>query len=168
MMEAFCFPGVTGTIVCPCSNPPVAFGSGCDNAPISGQGTGGAVLASTGTASTQNDSLSLDVTNSLPTLHSLYVGTSFNPSGIVFGAGVRCISGSVAVLATATAGGTAPASISFTGIYAKSSAAGVTPVAGQTRYYLVTYSNPAMAGANGCSVSTNFNATNSGAVLWTL
>ena len=160
-MIPFCVPGVVGTRACPCSNPQVPAGApeGCDNGT-----TGGSILGASGSASIQNDTLSLDVSNSLQSLHTLYVGTSMNQGGIAFGQGVRCATGTVSLLATATPASSPPSSISFTNIYAKSSAAAVPPNPGQSYYYFVAYSSPVMPPP--CQTSWNYNATNSGIVVW--
>ena len=157
VMTPFCFPGTQGWHQCPCLNPPILYGLGCDNGT-----TGGAVLDASGSASILADDLTITASNSLPTLHTLYVGTA--SANVVFGAGVRCGGGTVTILATGTPTGGPPSSISFTNIYSKSSAAGVPPFASETRYYFVGYSNPNMGAT--CIPPTTFNATTSGMVTW--
>jgi len=166
-MTGFCFPGVGGITTCPCMNHPASIGVGCDNQPPPSVGTGGAFLDSSGIASTTTDSPSLDVYSTLPTLHTVYVGTNNSITGIRFGAGIRCVGGTLKVLAMGIPTSGPPYSISFTGIYAKSMAAGLTPNVGQTYYYFVAYDNTAMNGAPGCPGTTfGFNATNSGLITW--
>ena len=52
----FCAPGEQGWSPCPCGNPPTTAGAGCNNS----AGTGGALLATSGTASVSADTLDLD------------------------------------------------------------------------------------------------------------
>ncbi len=165
-MSGFCFPGVGGIGTCPCNNPPASIGVGCDNLPSPSVGTGGAYLDSSGVASTTIDSLSLDVYSTLPTLHTVFVGTN-NTVNVRMGAGRRCVGGTLKVIAVGTPTSGPPYSISFTGIYAKSVAAGLAPIVGQTYYYHVAYDNPGMNGAPGCPGTTfGFNSTNAGAITW--
>jgi len=166
-MVGFCFPGVGGITTCPCMNWPASVGVGCDNATSPSVGTGGAYLDSSGIASTTTDSLSLEVYSTLPTLHTVFVGTTNTSPGIRFGAGIRCVGSPLKILAMGTPTSGPPYSISFTGIYAKSIAAGLTPNVGQTYFYYVGYDNADMNGAPGCPGTTfGFNATNSGAITW--
>src|SRR5690242_506366 len=50
---AFCYPGIGGNILCPCGNPPVSGGRGCDNS----SATGGAALYQNGSPSLSADTL---------------------------------------------------------------------------------------------------------------
>jgi len=160
LMTPYCFPGQTGWLPCPCQNPPQPGSQlGCENG-----FTGGAFIDATGSSSILADDLTIVVGNSLPTLHTLYVGNS--TANVAFGAGVRCVGSPVTILATGTPTGGPPSSISFTNIYSKSSAAGVPPFAGVTRYYFAGYSNPTMGST--CTPPTSFNASTSGMVNWAL
>ena len=160
-----CAPGIGGVIACPCSNPPGGPGRGCDNS----AGTGGAVLAAAGVAYLSTDSLVFTTSGERPTALSIvsqWIGTS--ASGLVFGMGVRCTSGTLKRLYTKSAvAGSITAPDFGAGelpVSARSAALGDTILAGQSRWYLVYYRDPHVLG--GCPSSSTFNATQTGVVTW--
>jgi Tol biopolymer transport system component len=162
---SLCDPGVGGVIGCPCSNPPSGTGRGCNNS----SGTGGAVLAATGGAYLSSDSLVFTTTGERPTALTIVTQwTGSNPTGVVFGMGVRCTSGTLKRLYTRNASGgiiTAPDfGVGDPQVSVRSAALGDTILAGQSRWYLVYYRDPNVLG--GCPASSTFNATQTGEVTW--
>jgi len=99
----FCFPGEGGIRACTtCSpaNPPSAHGRGCDN---HGQHTGGAALSAFGSAQVAFDSVVMTSQFENDTaLTVLMQGTA--TANAVFGAGVRCVGGTLKRLYTGNAG----------------------------------------------------------------
>jgi hypothetical protein len=170
----FCFPGQSGVIACPCSNPPTSADVGCNNNQVPANGTGGAKLVGSGSPSIAYDTLSLDVSSTLRQVHVLFVGTK-NNADVRAGAGVRCVANGansnsqsfLKRIAKITPASGPPSAFSFTGIQAASATKGAPPIAGETYYYYAAYRNAAMNGAPGCSgLSFGFNATNADAVTW--
>ncbi|MFN0009062.1 MAG: TolB family protein [Planctomycetota bacterium] len=160
-----CDAGTGGVIACPCGNPPNATGRGCDNS----AGTGGAVLFATGGTFLSSDSLVLHTRNQMPaTLSVLSQWTAANSSGAVFGMGVRCAAGHVERLYTqlSSAGGIRVPDFAAGDeqVSVRSAARGDLILAGQSRWYVVYYRDPNVFG--GCSVSGQFNATQTGQVWW--
>ena len=160
-----CEPGSGGTIGCPCANPPSGSGRGCDN---SGS-TGGAVLSATGATFVSSDSLRFTTQGEVDGQLSVLVqGTSITASGIVYGQGVRCATGSLQRLFTkiSTAGGiTAPDfGAGDPTVSARSSSLGSPIRAVEGRSYVVFYRDPVVLG--GCPASSTFNATQAGVVTW--
>jgi hypothetical protein len=164
-MSSYCFPGVAGTINCPCANPPAIAGRGCNNF---GASTGGAEFSAVGAASLSADTLVFTSNGENPTAFTIFVqGTLSNPGGNIFGAGVRCVTGSLKRLYNgAASGGTIlrpgagdpPVSV-------RSAALGNTILPGDTRYYFAYYRDPQASTPCGNPAST-FNSTQAGSVLW--
>ena len=167
---AFCAPGVGGIVTCPCGNPQVPAGStkGCDNFVFGG--TGGAVLAGTGTPSISADSVFLHSTWEAPatTLSVLFQGTS-NGANTRSGAGVRCVGGTLKRLYKGNSvGGSIQFPNNVMSIHDRSAAAGFPIVPPVTLYYYCAYRNSAANGQPGCpGLNFGFNATNAGSVSWT-
>ncbi|HEV8111507.1 MAG TPA: hypothetical protein VGR31_01900 [Planctomycetota bacterium] len=162
---SLCDPGIAGVTACACANPPSGPGRGCDNS----SGTGGAVLAAAGGTLLSSDTLVFTTSGEKPTALSI-VGqwTGTNASGVVFGMGVRCTSGTLKRLYTKTAVGGSISAPSFIAgdpqVSVRSAALGDTILAGQSRWYLVYYRDPIVLG--GCPASSTFNATQTGAITW--
>jgi hypothetical protein len=164
-MTSYCSPGLAGTIPCPCGNPPSVADRGCDNF---GSGTGGAVLSAVGTPSLSGDTLVFLSEGENATAFTIFVqGTASNPTGVAFGAGVRCVAGSLKRLYSGAAssgaitrpgGGDPPVSV-------RSAALGSPISAGDTRYYMTYYRDPAAAAPCLNALST-FNSSQSGSVVW--
>jgi hypothetical protein len=160
-----CVPGEFGTMTCPCGNPqlPAGASKGCNNS----AGAGGAVLSSGGQALLSADSVVFTTSGETPTATSIVLqGNASNPSGSVFGQGVRCVSGSLVRLYTKHAVNgsiVAPAPGDPT-VSARSAAFGDTIVAGETRWYLVYYRDPNIPIV--CLSSASFNATQGQAISW--
>ena len=160
-----CAPGIGGVAACPCGNPPVFSGNGCDNSAA----TGGAVLAATGGAYLSSDSLRFTTNGERATATSILVqGTSLVPNGIVYGQGVRCLGGATKRLFTRNADGGSIAVPDFLSgdfqVSVRSAALGAVLASGQTRPYLVVYRDPVVLG--GCPATSTFNATQTGLVTW--
>jgi hypothetical protein len=159
---SFCSPG-SDSAACPCGNPPSGANRGCNNSSF----TGGAQLSMTGHAALGSDTVQFTATGEKPTATSVFLqGNGANLAGVVFGQGIRCVAGTLKRLyvksavggtAVAPVGGDAPVSV-------RSAALGDTISAGQPRFYMVYYRDPTVLG--GCSASSTFNATQSGAVGW--
>ncbi len=162
-MNAFCDPGVSGVLGCPCSNPPAGSTRGCDNSAA----TGGASMVAAGTPSLAQDTLVITTANQRPTgLTILLQGSSTIPAGSVFGQGVRCVAGTTKRLYTASAsgGGVSLPAPGNPSISARSAALGDPIASGSHRYYMAYYRDPIVLG--GCSANATFNATNAGDVTW--
>jgi hypothetical protein len=161
----FCGPGSAGVIACPCSNPPAGPARGCDNS----SATGGASIHSSGVASLAADTLMFTTAGEKPTATSIVLqGTAMNPSGMIFGQGVRCVSGTLKRLYVRSASGgsiSVPAGTDPS-VSARSSTLGDTISAGSHRYYMVYYRDPIVLG--GCSALNTYNATNARDVTWML
>jgi Tol biopolymer transport system component len=164
---SFCDPGVAGVIPCPCANAPTGLGRGCDNS----SATGGASVAATGYAYLSFDSVTLTTSDEISSTMSIVMqGDASSPSGIVFGQGVRCASGSLQRLYTKTASAgsiSAPdRAAGDTRISVRSAALGDVILAGQSRWYLVYYRDPTVLG--GCPAASTFNATQTLRIDWSL
>ena len=159
-----CYPGTGGVTPCPCGNPPVILGTGCDNS----SGTGGAVLWATGVARLSYDTVLLRVNGERPTATSLVLqgGSALFP-GAIFGQGVRCVGGSLKRLyvKTAIAGSIAVPVAGDMTVADRSAALGDTIVGGTHRFYGVYYRDPNILG--GCPASSGFNITQQLDILWT-
>jgi hypothetical protein len=140
---------------CPCAAPPT--GRGCAN---SVNPTGGA-LSTAGTASISNDTLVLNGEGMTPSSSALYFqGTTMQHAQIVYGDGLRCVTGNVVRLGTKmNAGG---ASSYPAGGDPAVSVRGVVTSPG-TRYYQVSYRDL----GDFCTPAP-FNITSGVAVTWTL
>lgn len=145
----------TVTTSCPCGN--VGAGRhGCANSAVAD----GALLGAIGTSSP--DTLQLQGSGMPANAACLYVqGDQSDPSGLVFGDGIRCIDGSLIRLRLMTNVGGA-SSYPQPGMPSVSARGGVVPGSGNTRYYQTYYRNPAVAF---CPPST-FNMTNGVVVIW--
>jgi Tol biopolymer transport system component len=143
---------------CPCGNGGMP-GHGCQN---SGS-TGGATLLASG--DTNPDTVRLDTTGERPTALSIFLQGNANTStGVVFGDGVRCVSGTLKRLYVKSASGGACSApgIGDPSITARSAALGDPISPGDTRYYQVYYRDPT---AGFCPPET-FNATNGSRIGW--
>jgi Tol biopolymer transport system component len=162
---SLCNPGQSGTIACPCANPPSGTGRGCNNS----SGTGGAILMASGTAYLATDTLVFTTSAERPTALSIvtqWLGA--NPGGAIFGMGVRCTSSTFKRLYTKSAvGGSITAPDFGAGdlpVSVRSAALGDTILAGQSRWHFVYYRDPVVLG--GCPAASTFNATQTGQVAW--
>ena len=115
------------------------------------------------------DSLVFATSGEKPTALSIvtqWTGTS--ASGVVFGQGVRCTSGTFKRLYTKTAASgsiTAPDfNLGDQEVSGRSAALGNVILAGQSRWYLVYYRDPSVLG--GCPATSTYNATQTGRVDW--
>jgi Tol biopolymer transport system component len=162
---SMCDPGVGGVLSCPCANPPSGPGRGCNNS----AGTGGAILAASGVAYLSMDTLVFTTSAEKPTATSIVLqGNMLAASGLVFGQGVRCVGGTLKRLYTKTASGGSITAPNFgagdAAVSVRSASLGDVIHAGQSRWYLVYYRDPAVLG--GCPAQSTFNATQSGQVTW--
>jgi hypothetical protein len=156
----FCIPGSGTVIGCPCLNMGTP-GHGCDNS----ASTGGAILTTSGTSSILFDTLVFTQSGELPSALSIFLqGDTTSATGVTFGDGVRCVSGSLkrlyvhnAVAGTVTAPccGDSPVSV-------RSAMLGDTISVGDTRYYQVYYRDP---NPSFCTPNT-FNVGNAQQVAW--
>ena len=166
VLLSFCFPGQGGVITCPCNNPPTAIGKGCNNF-----GSGpldSCELSGSGVPSISADTLIFTSTGENNTSTTIFLQSPSNSiSGFVFGAGVRCISGSLKRLYTGPAsGGTiSRPSGADPNVHNRSAALGDTLTPGATRFYMTYYRDPAAAGPCSNPAST-FNCSNSGRLTW--
>ncbi len=165
-MTAFCLPGQNGVIGCPCANPPSMSGSGCNNfGPTPPGGTGGATLDSTGSAiADPANNIQFVITGEQGSLTVLFCGTTALPSGVISGAGVRCVGGS---LIRSYSGAPTIGAIVFPNPSSPTDAwtASGSPNSGTTRYYYAVYRNTAAAMPCG-NQNANFNTTNAGSLTW--
>ncbi|MFM7282565.1 MAG: hypothetical protein ACKO32_12380, partial [Planctomycetia bacterium] len=82
-----CDPGAGGIIACPCANPALGPGQGCDNS----SSTGGAMLTAAGNAALSSDTVVINAIGEKPTATSILLqGDNLNATGTVFGQGIRC------------------------------------------------------------------------------
>jgi hypothetical protein len=159
LVTAYCSPGTTVTLGCPCSNPASA-GHGCNNS----AGTGGALLTATGVASISNDTLVFTQSGELPSALSIVLqGSAFLGSGVIFGDGVRCITTSLKRLYVHNAsGGVAVGPVGTdANVHTRSAALGDTITACQYRFYQMYYRD-----SNLVFCSAGFNVGNALQVLW--
>lgn len=159
-IDAYCNPGYSGVIACPCGNSPVGPSHGCDNS----LGTGGASIQGWGSPSLAADSVVVAATGigsrgascsgSQSNLTCILLqGSSSLPAGVAFHDGVRCVAGSLKRIETATSSaGTFTSSV---GISARSAALGDTIPAGSMRYYSVWYRDPCPAFACASPANTS-------------
>lgn len=162
-MTQNCRPGVdAGIIACPCSNPPTAGGLGCDN--FGGGPALSGTLDATGVPDLANDTITLHATGTNSSaLNVFFVGSALHPTGLLHGAGVRCVTTSLKRLATGSASSGA---ISFgwqTGGCVSCVSGPL--LSGDTRHYFNIYRDPNAAGPCGSTAST-VNVTNSGSITW--
>jgi hypothetical protein len=158
-----CQPGQAGVIACPCSNPPSGAPRGCDNS----SGTGGAQLASAGSASLSADTVVFITNGERPTATSVLLqGNAFSAGGLTFGMGVRCAGGGLKRLYVRNASG---GSISVPqpgdpSVSARSAALGDPIAPGTQRWYGVYYRDPNVLG--GCPGLSTYNITQTQQVAW--
>jgi len=162
-MTPMCDPGTGVVMACPCGNPAAGVNRGCNNS----SSTSGAAMTATGVASLAADTLQFKTAGEKPTALSI-VGqwTGVNILGAQFGQGVRCTSGALKRLFSASAVGgsiTVPTGVQPS-VSAQSANKGDTIVAGQSRFYLVYYRDNTVLGS--CPPLTNFNSTQTGQVVW--
>jgi len=162
---SLCEPGSGGVIACPCQNPPVGSGRGCNNSAP----TGGAKLDAGGGAYLSLDSLVFTTTGELPSATSILLqGDALLATGIAYGQGVRCVGGSLKRMYTKTAVNgsiTAPdLSAGDPSVSSRSALLGAPTQTGQPYFYLVYYRDPAVLG--GCPATSGFNATQTRSVTW--
>ena len=135
---AFCFGDGSLATGCPCGNLG-AIGHGCENS----IGTSGAILTTSGT--TVPDTMVLTSSGELNSSLSIFLqGTTESTTGLVYGDGVRCVTGSLKRLYTKSANGgvaTAPVGADLS-ITARSAAAGDPIPTGGIRYYQIYYRDP--------------------------
>jgi plastocyanin len=154
----FCFGDGSTTTNCPCGNFGMA-GHGCQNS----ASTGGSVLSSAGESGP--DSVVLLASGELPSAFSLFLqGNASSMSGIVFGDGVRCVSGTLKRLyaKTASNGSVSAPQGADPSITTRSAALGDPIAPGSTRYYAVYYRD---ANSTFCPPAT-FNVSNSVSIVW--
>jgi len=174
-LNEFCFPGEAGTEACTTcvpANPPSAHGRGCNNY---GQVTGGARLSALGFSRVSHDTVVFTSSFENNTSFTILLqGTS--TSNIVFGAGVRCVTGQLKRLYAGPAGSAAngdaagvfrrPGPADPRSVHEASFATGydIAAYAPVTLYYLAYYRDPAAAAH--CGAAATFNASQSGSIFW--
>ena len=159
---SFCDPGSAGILACPCNNPAVFPGQGCDNSSL----TGGSMLMGSGNASLTIDTVVFQTMGEKPTATSIVLQGNAVSSGAVFGQGVRCAAGSLKRLYTKTAVGgaiTAP-QVGDAPVSIQSAFLGDMITPGGHRYYQVYYRDPTVVG--GCPATSTFNVTQALDVTW--
>jgi hypothetical protein len=117
------------------------------------------------------DSLRFTTSGERPTALSILIQwTGGHATGIAYGMGVRCTSGTFKRLFTKSAvGGSITAPDFLAGdptISARSAALGNVITAGSSRWCFVYYRDPIVLG--GCSPARTFNATQTGRIDWSL
>jgi hypothetical protein len=146
------------TTDCPCSNFGAA-GHGCANA-VNSQGA-----RLTGSGSTSPDTAQLTSTGELNSSLSIFLqGTTTTNAGLLFGDGVRCVSGSLKRLYVHNAVGgsvTAPSGSDLS-ITARSAQLGAPIPAGAMRYYQVYYRDPNLGFCSGLG----YNISNAQPIQW--
>ncbi len=158
-----CEPLVGGVMDCPCGNTPSVRGVGCDNS----SGAGGARLTATGIARLSYDTVTLIADNAVSATPSIVLqGSDVLPTGIVFGQGVRCLSGSLKrmYVKTAVAGSVTAPEASDPRLSVRSAALGQAIAAGTHSYYGVYYRDPIVLGS--CPGWAMFNITQQLDILW--
>jgi hypothetical protein len=159
----YCTPGSGGVLACPCSNPPAGANRGCDNSAA----TGGASISGSGNPTLAADTLVFSTAGQCDIGTSIVLqGTVSDATGLAFGQGVRCASGSLKRLyvLAATGGSISAPSGGDPAVSVQSASLGDPIVAGQHRYYMVYYRDPIVLG--GCPASETYNGTNALDVAW--
>jgi hypothetical protein len=144
---SFCFPG-EGAVPCACGNPPAGPGLGCGN---SASSAGSALVA---TGDPLADTVVLQAGSLPPSATCLFTQASATSGGVVFGDGVRCVSGTILRMYTKAASGgvaTAPQP-GDPSIRARAAALGDVIAPGARRYYQVYYRDPQ---SYGCAATFN-------------
>ncbi len=146
------------TTLCPCLNFGGA-GRGCANF----ANAQGAQLSASGT--TSPDTVQLTSAGELNTSLSIFLqGTTSNGSGLLFGDGVRCVTGSLKRLYSKNAsGGTVTAPVGAeASVTARSSLLGDTILPGTSRFYQVYYRDPNLTFCTG----SGFNVSQALQINW--
>ncbi len=160
--QPYCFGDGSLATACPCGNSGVA-GRGCAN---SQGGSVGAWITSSG--SVNPDSVVLSASGMLPTASAIYLqGDASNAAGIVFGDGVRCVSGSLKRLAIkpSVAGASQYPVGADLPISQRSAQLGDAFGPGATRYY-ATYYRDSNAAFCPTPIGNGWNITNGLALSW--
>lgn len=158
-----CDPGAGGVAACPCANPALGPGQGCDNS----SSTGGAMLAAAGNAALSSDTVVFTTNGEKPTATSIVLqGDALNATGAVFGQGIRCVAGSLKRLyvKNAVAGSITAPAVGDLSVTARATALGDVLAGGSVRFYGVYYRDPIVLG--GCPSASTFNITNQASVTW--
>jgi hypothetical protein len=153
----FCFGDGTGT-PCPCGNPGLP-GRGCENS----FGTGGGLLAGSGSARIGTDTLLFTASGLPDTASALFFqgdGVLGNGNGVVFGDGLRCAGGTIGRLAIRSAVG-GVATLGQPAGDLPISVLGQIPPEGAVRNYQAWYRNTAAF----CTPA-GFNLTNAVRITW--
>ncbi len=155
----FCF-GDGSAVPCPCANSGAA-GHGCENS----IGTGGAVLAASGT--TSPDTILLTSSGELPSALTVFLQGTTTVGPFVYGDGLRCTGGALKRLYSKNAvGGVAAAPQGVEpSITARSAAKGDPLYPGFTRRYQTYYRDPNPSFCPSPTGST-FNASNGVSIVW--
>jgi len=172
----FCLPGQGGVVACPCNNPPVGGGKGCDKF---GPGTSGvsAALNATGVASVTSgmDTLQLGAVSENDTVLTVFAqGVTSAAPGATYGAGVNCLTGTPLILYVGNAGTgepmgqiTRPRTGVDPEVHVRSATLGDPITSGQTRYYMAAYRDKNAAAAANCNnAAMTFNSTQGIAIVW--
>jgi len=153
--------GSLGT-ACPCNNSG-GPGRGCENS----ASTGGAVLSVSGT--TNPDTLVLTSMGERPTSLSIFLqGTTSSASGLVYGDGVRCVTGNLKRLYAHNASSgivSAPTGTDLP-ITQRSSNLGDPIATGSFRFYQVYYRDPSPTFCPESSGGSTFNVSSGIRILW--
>jgi hypothetical protein len=155
----YCYAGQGNVLGCPCSNPGSGAG-GCNNS----VGTGGAVLAASGSPSLSGDTLAFTQSGELQSSLSIFLqGNGDIPNGTTFGDGVRCAGGSLKRLYVhGASAGTVSAPIGAdVAVSARSAALGDAIAPCSSRFYQVYYRDPNLA-----FCSAGFNIGNGVKAIW--
>lgn len=161
-----CVQGRTGVAPCPCANPPLTSGAGCNNS----SNTGGALLSASGSASLAQDTLQLAMVGGKPTGTTVLLQgpneLSLGSGSVAFGQGQRCVGGSLLRLyfINAVGGAASFPPAGNPGIAARSASLGGAITPGSRRVYMSYYRDPIILG--GCASTRTFNASNGGLVTW--
>jgi len=169
-MTPFCRPGIDSGVTCPCANPPVGGGLGCNkfgSGPIPSS-----ILTAIGSPiAGPGDSIVLEATGMNNSALYIFLQSKDMVGPVVYGAGIRCIGGSPLkrmYMGTAVVGSAARPYPGDLDVHTRSATPpgpiDVIPT-NSTRYYMTFYRDPAAAVA--CPPSSRtFNCTNSGSILW--
>jgi hypothetical protein len=160
-----CEPGQAGVINCPCGNPAGGGARGCDNSDL----TGGASIFGVGSVSLATPTLVFTTSGETSVASTIVMqGDAMLPNGVVFGQGVRCVSGALLRLYIKSAVGgsiTAPDfGLGDPDVPTQSASLGGPIAPGQMRSYMAYYRDPIVLG--GCPSTSTFNGTNAGEVVW--